>query len=303
MGRHPNEIALGLESLRLWQQMQERVGADIGFRQSGSMWACDTDRELAELEAWLDHARTWQINTQLLDSATTASVLTGSQRRFAGALYTPTDAVAEPEKAVPAMARAARREGARVLGNCAVRGLELQAGRVAGVVTERGTIACQAVVLAGGAWSRLFCGNLGVELPQLKLLSSVLRTTPVPGMPDCALGASNFSMRRRQDGGFTVARRNASVAQIVPDSFRLFQEFLPTLRTSWRELRLRIGPPLPGRTALEAPLGARRDHPPSNRCASSTRRHRAACCRRGWAICGTPSRPLPRHRWPNAGPG
>jgi glycine/D-amino acid oxidase-like deaminating enzyme len=241
MGRHPNEIALGLESLKLWRGMEARIEADIGFRQPGALWAFDTDADMAEAEKWLDHARAWQIETRLLDTAGTADVVKGSVRRFAGALHTPSDGVAEPEKAVPAMARAARRQGAAILGRCAVRGLDLRAGRVAGVVTERGTIACEAVVLAGGAWSRLFCGNLGIDLPQLKLLGSVLRTAPVDGPPDCAVGASNFSFRRRQDGGFTVSRRNANIAQVVPDSFRLFRDFMPTLTKSFRELRLRVG--------------------------------------------------------------
>ncbi|MBW6398249.1 FAD-binding oxidoreductase [Roseomonas sp. HJA6] len=241
MGRHPDEIPLGLESLRLWRAMEATVQADIGFRQPGTVWAFDTEAELAEAAHWLEHARAWQIDTRLLDTAGTAAVITGSVRRFAGALHTPSDGVAEPEKAVPAMARAARRGGATIHGRCAVRGLELRAGRAAGVVTERGSIACDAVVLAGGAWSRLFCGNLGIDLPQLKMLSSVLRTAPVAAPPDCAVGASNFSFRRRQDGGFTVSRRNASIAEIVPDSFRLFADFLPTMRQSFREMRLRIG--------------------------------------------------------------
>ena len=58
--------------------------------------------------------------------------------------------------------------GATVVTQCAVRGLETRGGRVSGVVTERGRIACDAVVLAGGAWSRLFCGNAGIDLPQLR---------------------------------------------------------------------------------------------------------------------------------------
>ena len=240
MGRDPNEIPLGLESLKLWRGMQARVEADIGFRTPGTVWAFDSERELGEASNWLEHARAFQIDTQLLDSAATAALVTGSARRFAGALYTQSDGVAEPEKAVPAMARAARRGGAGIFGNCAVRGIELRGGRVCGVVTERGPIACDAVVLAGGAWSRLFCGNLGIDLPQLKMLGSVLRTAPVDGPPDCAVGASNFSFRKRQDGGFTVSRRNASIAEIVPDSFRLFGDFLPSMRKSFRELRLRL---------------------------------------------------------------
>ena len=43
----------------------------------------------------------------------------------------------------------------------------------------RGTVACDAAVLAGGAWSRLFCGNMGIDFPQLKILGSVMRTQPL----------------------------------------------------------------------------------------------------------------------------
>ena len=60
-----------------------------------------------------------------------------------------------------------------------MRGIETSGGRVSAVVTERGTIACQRVILAGGAWSRLFLGNLGIDFPQLKVLGSVLRTEPL----------------------------------------------------------------------------------------------------------------------------
>ena len=139
-----------------------------------------------------------------------------------------------------------------------MRGLETTAGAVSGVVTERGPIRCNKVVLAGGAWSRLFCGNLGVELPQLKLIASVMRTGPVAGAPDRAAGADNFAFRKRLDGGYTIARRNANVAPLTPDSFRLFFDFLPALVTQWHELRLRVGRSfleewrIPRRWALDA---------------------------------------------------
>jgi glycine/D-amino acid oxidase-like deaminating enzyme len=96
-------------------------------------------------------------------------------------------------------------------------------------------------VLAGGAWSRLFCGNLGVDFPQLKVLGSVMRTAPLEGAPELSVGGSDFSFRKRLDGGYTVARRNANVTEITPDHFRLLFDFLPELTKNWRELRLRIG--------------------------------------------------------------
>ena len=125
---------------------------------------------------WLEHARTYQLDSRLLSSREIDAVLPGGKRAYAGAMFTPSDARAEPQKAVPAMARALRRHGGTVLTRCAVRGIETAGGRVSAVVTERGRIACQRVVLAGGAWSRLFLGNLGIDLPALKVLGSVFRT-------------------------------------------------------------------------------------------------------------------------------
>jgi len=43
------------------------------------------------------------------------------------------------------------------------------------------------------------------------------------------------------DGGYTIARRNANIADITPDSFRLLLQYLPTLRQNYGEIRLRLG--------------------------------------------------------------
>lgn len=241
MGRDPGEIPLGLESMRLWSEMDAMVGGETGFTRSGIVYVADTPAKLAEHEAWLEHARQYQLDSRLLSTREIESVLPGCKRAFAGALITPSDARAEPQKAVPAMARALRRLGGTVLTRCAVRGIETKAGRVSAVVTERGPIACSQVVLAGGAWSRLFLGNLGIDFPQLKILGSVFRTEPLDGPPGHAIGASDFAFRKRADGGYTIAHRGASVAEIVPDSFRLFADFLPSLVKQRHELRLRLG--------------------------------------------------------------
>ena len=161
--------------------------------------------------------------------------------------------------AAPAIARAMRALGGTLHQSCAVRGVESTAGRVSGVVTEHGRIACDSVVLAGGAWSRLFCGPLGIDLPQLKVLGSVMRTEPLAGAPEVSAGGGRFAFRKRADGGYTVVRRNANISDITPDTLRLFADFLPSLRTSWRELRLRVGRrflqewAIPRRWALDAP--------------------------------------------------
>lgn len=241
MGRDPSEIPLAIESLRLWRGMNARVGAETGFRQTGITYLCANAREVAAYEAWLEQASTYQIDSRLLARAELAPLLPGIWDGFVSGLYTETDGRAEPIKATPAIALAAARAGAHVVTNCAVRGVERSAGRVSGVVTEHGAVRCSSVVLAGGAWSRLFAGNLDIDFPQLKILGTVARIGPVKGVPDMPVGGGNFSFRKRLDGGYSIAMRNANVVPIVPDSFRLFADFVPSLIKQWHELKLRIG--------------------------------------------------------------
>jgi glycine/D-amino acid oxidase-like deaminating enzyme len=241
MARDPREIPLVIESLRLWQGMNQAVEAETGFRTCGIMYLGETAADLARLEAWLDHAREYQLDTKVIDGAEVARLLPGSAKPWAGALYTASDGKAEPQMAAPAIAAAARRKGAAIVTNCAARGIETEAGRVAAVVTEKGRIACGSVVLAGGAWSRLFCGNLGVELPQLKVLGSVMRTERLDGGPEISASGGLFGYRKRMDGGYTVATLGVRTIDIVPDSFRLLPEYLPSVRLHWKKLRFRVG--------------------------------------------------------------
>jgi glycine/D-amino acid oxidase-like deaminating enzyme len=246
MGRDADEIPLAIESLRMWRGMNQRIGRETGFRQPGIAYLCETEKEVAKHEAWLDEARPYQVDARLVRGVDLDSVVPGAAGHFIAALHTPTDGRAEPSQAAPAIAEAARAAGASVLTDCAVRGIETQGGRVCGVVTERGRIACDAVVLAGGAWSRLFCGNVpcgkgGIELPQLRVLASAFRTAPLSGGPEISASGSVFSFRKRLDGGYTIARRNANIADITPDSFRLLRQYLPTLRENYGEFSMRFG--------------------------------------------------------------
>ena len=239
--RDPAEIPLMSESTRLWRDGSAMAEADTGYRTTGIMYLAGRPRDLEPYEAWLEHACRHQLDSRMLTREEVARLLPGSTRTWAGALYTPSDGGAEPGKAAPAIAETARRHGAAILTGCAVRGIETEAGRVSAAVTERGRIACHAVVLAGGVWSRLFCGNLGLRLPQLKVLGSVMRTNPLPDGPDVSLSGPGFGFRKRADGGYIVSQAGATVSEVVPDSFRLFRDFLPALRTQWRDLRIRIG--------------------------------------------------------------
>jgi len=242
MGRDPREIPLIKVALSLWDGMNARIGGETGFTRCGILYLCETEAQLAAKTAWLEaNGKPAGLSSRMIGAAEANALQPGCTRPWKGALYTSDDARAEPFMAVPLMAEALRRKGGKVFTRCAVRGLETKAGRISAVVTERGTIACDTVVLAGGAWSRRFCHNLGIALPQLTVINSVMRTEPIDTGLTRTCSGGGFTFRKRMDGGYTVTDNHFSVADIVPDSFRLFREFLPALKLDWSGLRLRLG--------------------------------------------------------------
>jgi len=237
-GRDPREIPAIIESLRIWKNIENEIGEDIGWHQGGSLYLAETEADLAYYDNWLGHARPFQLDSRILTSAEVDSQIGAEGEKWKGALFTPSDGRAEPSKAVPAIARAVERLGGTVLTECAVRTVERASGKVSGVVSEKGEIACQAVVCAGGAWSSLFSSNVGFNFPQLKVRSSVLRTTPAPLVSQSNVSSAGASFRRRQDGGYSIGRSGSGFFDIVPDALRYFGTYMPALKTQPMRLRL-----------------------------------------------------------------
>jgi len=239
-GRDEREMPLITESLRLWRDMDRLTGGDTGFRTCGVMYVGDTEEDEQRFTAWLEMSRPYDVGARIVRAEELKALMPGASRAYRCALYVACDGRAEPQKAAPAIARAAQRKGAVMLAQCAVRGIERAAGRVAGVVTERGRIACDTVIVAGGAWTSLFCASVGIRLPQLKVLSSVMRTAPMSDGPEACAYMNDLGYRKRLDGGYTIARGSGYVVPLVPDSLRFLREFMPTIAKERGALKPRL---------------------------------------------------------------
>ena len=241
MHRDPRELPLMLESARIWGGLNESLGAETGFRSSGITYLCETPADAGRYEDWLEQVRSFDLDSRLISRAEIDAMFPGVRGDWQSAFYTASDARAEPQKATPAIARGAQGLGATVVTNCAVRGVETTGGQVSGVITENGLISCTAVVVAAGAWSSLLCRSLGLNFPQLKVVASVFRTEAFEGGPDTAAWGGAFAVRKRLDGGYTVANGQWNDVDVVPDSFRHAKAFYPALRNEWHGLKFRLG--------------------------------------------------------------
>lgn len=240
-GRDISDLPLSVESDRLWAAMSERVGADVGYRQAGIMYVARTEAEMEKHQSWLGSAGGRSLDSRLLSPAQINTLVPGGVENWYGGIHTPSDGRAEPTLASSAIAAAAIVKGAVIVENCAVRRLVTQAGRISGVMTERGEIRCDQVLLAGGIWSRRFLANHGVALPILPLVASVFRTGAMEGPTDIAVGAADFSFRKRHDGGYTITQRGALFAPLMLDHLMIGHRYLPVLKAEWKNVRVSLG--------------------------------------------------------------
>ena len=241
MGRDTNDLPLAILAEQLWVEMAQRLGQDVGYTRSGTMYVVRSQKELAKHERWLETVREFQLDSRLLTPAEIEDLVPGGVGDWVGGLYTPSDGKAEPTLAAGAAASTALAKGAQIVEYCAARSLILSNGAVRGVVTEKGEISCCRVILAGGLWSRRFLGNLGLAYPTLPVCASVLRTRPMDGPTDIGVGAPDFSFRKSHLGGYIITQRGAFTAPIVPDTFRLGHKYLPTLIGQWQQMRISFG--------------------------------------------------------------
>ena len=259
-GRDPGELPIMVESLAIWKRLAAEMGDALGFRQTGVLYMAKTEAEIAGFEAWSEHARAHQLDTRLLTAAETMAMLKGAVAPWQGGLFTASDARAEPWVAVPALAARAAEMGVVIREACAVRGLDLAAGRVAGVVTEAGRIVCDHVVVAAGAWSRLLLDRHGVHIPQLSVLASVAATEPMPEIFAGNAADDDFAFRRRADGGYSIAPGGEHDFFIGRGAFASLKYYLTILKKDFRSTTFRLAAPkgfpdawgTPRRWALDA---------------------------------------------------
>ena len=133
------------------------------------------------------------------------------------------------------------REGGTILTGSAVRGIETANGHVSGVVTEHGRIAASTVLCAAGAWTSMFCRALGIRVPQLRVRGTVCRTGPAELVWEGSLSDSKLALRRRQDGGYTLATGSIIDRPVTPSTLRFGGQFARALRADARSMRLSLG--------------------------------------------------------------
>ncbi|MCW1402940.1 FAD-binding oxidoreductase [Novosphingobium sp. MW5] len=206
----PTKMDLIELSKQRWSELSSITGEDIGFLRRGSTMLFGKNKAdmLGLCEGWVESVKGLPNGgARMVSAAEAARMAPGSTSPLAGGLTCPDDASAEPVYSAPAMAIGARKLGAKIYQFCAVRGLERTGGRISGVVTEKGTVKCSSVVLAGGVWSQVLAHDLGLDLRTLQCFAKGASLHPFEG-PDYGtlsiVADHEVGWRKQSDGGYIV---------------------------------------------------------------------------------------------------
>ena len=172
-----------MNSVDLYRALKVEVGLETGWHEVGSLRLASSQERMEELTRQAAWAKTFGLPLELISAQE-------AQRMFPpmtadgvlGAAFLPTDGYIDPSQLTFALIEGARRRGAEVCEDTRVVGIQVKDGRVQTVITEKGEIATELVVNAGGMFAPEIGRMVGVNVPLIPFAHEYLITRP-SGLP------------------------------------------------------------------------------------------------------------------------
>jgi glycine cleavage system T protein len=169
-----------MHSVELYRRLKDESEFDPGWTECGGIRLASSEERMEELRRQAGWAKTFGLPLELI-SAEEAQELFPlmSTEGVLGGAWLPTDGYIDPAQLTYALADGARRGGCRVFTETRVTGIEVRDGRVRGVRTERGDVAAEVVVDAGGMYAAEIARLAGVRVPLIPMSHQYLVTQPL----------------------------------------------------------------------------------------------------------------------------
>ncbi len=181
-----NMTRLALYTNQLYATLEEETGQSTGYTRCGGLTVANNKESFEEIKRAASMARCFGVE---------ATIITPSEVQdlwpmlnvddLVGAVHLPKDAKGSPVDITQALAKGARMGGAKIIEDTKVTAIHLKDGRITGVSTGKGDIACEVVVNCGGMWGREVGRMAGVNVPLHAAEHFYIVTEPMEGMtPD-----------------------------------------------------------------------------------------------------------------------
>ncbi len=249
------ELTMALSAAARWPDLVTELAHELGegfpsieFEAKGGLVVATTEAGAAPLLAFAAAQRAAGVEALELTVAQALALEPDLNPAITAAVHYPQDAQVQPVIAAEALIASARRHGVRVLESTQLMGPILSDGMLIGVVTDRGELRADAVVIAAGPWSGDVASTLGLSLPVRPRHGMVLVTSRMKqrvfhkvydadyvgavGSGDAALQTSSVVESTasgtvligssRQQIGFDSRLRPDTISELAAKAIRLF---------------------------------------------------------------------------------
>jgi sarcosine dehydrogenase len=215
------------ESVKLYRNLEAETGLATGWKMNGGLRLACTAERWTEVRRQATTARSFGLEMHLL-SAQEARELWPLMdvSDVIGAAFLPTDGQANPSDITLSLAKGARMHGAAIFEDVEVTGIEVANGRATAVVTGQGRIACEAVIVCAGQWTRALCAMVGVNVPLVSVEHQYMVTEPIAGVPrnlPTLRDPDRLTYYKEEVGGLVMGGYEANpiawAVQGIPDGF------------------------------------------------------------------------------------
>jgi glycine cleavage system T protein len=161
-----NMTQLAKYTAELYRGLEAETGQATGFRQCGSVSLATTPGRMEELKRNASMAKVFGLRVDVVTPAEIHALYPlANLDDVIGGIHIPSDGYANAVDITQALAKGARSRGAVIFQDLKVNSIVHDGGRVRGVVTDRGRIDADYVVLCGGMWTRDLAAGIGVTVP------------------------------------------------------------------------------------------------------------------------------------------
>jgi D-amino-acid dehydrogenase len=177
--------ALGTEGLKAFDELPKTVNEEAGYHHTGILSLYLRQEALEAAASGIDEMRAgFGVDAEVWDAATVHRRVPGALPGVVGGVYTGEDGYIEPRRLTSSLSAMAAQEGATVLTSTEVIDLSREGRRVTGVMTTRGPMQAETVVLSAGVWSGALARRLGVALPLQPAKGYSIDVGRPEGVPD-----------------------------------------------------------------------------------------------------------------------
>ena len=172
-----------MNSVDLYRNLKDEVGLETGWHEVGSLRLASSQERMEELTRQAAWAKTFGLALELIPGQEAQRMFPPmSTDGVLGAAYLPTDGYIDPSQLTFALIEGARRRGAEIAEETRLTGIEVENGRVKRVTTDKGEIATELVVNAGGMFAPEIGRLAGINVPLIPFAHEYLITRP-SGLP------------------------------------------------------------------------------------------------------------------------